>query len=226
MDLDDILTVASRSLEAGQLKSLLLILLIAGPLYFLFNVSRLLESFDSFRKRSQSIFRDYFDKDVPKDSVTEKVILDAREARYFKSIVGICAEAKLCHALIDLLAELSPEISWKTLKRSMRYLFAREGHITVRITRVTLFAYALYVPLYLLVSYILLILIQQFFLQPMEFMQQPNKLFYSLAYSLLFWALLSEIWTIHSAMHLWEKMHEGKTKYGLVKEVINNGVIS
>jgi hypothetical protein len=220
MSWEEIIRIVSKYLEAGQLKSLLLILLIAVPVYILFNVSRVVDSFDSFRKRNQAIIKDYFDKEVPKDAVTEKVILDARETRYFKSIVGIYAEEKFRHALIKFHDDLSPDVSWRSIRKAMRYLRLRDREIKVEFTLSALIAYSLYVPLYLLVSYILLILIQQFFLQPVEFIGQPNKIFYSVAYGLIFWVLLREIWTIHSAVRIWEKLNRGKTKIRLVKQVI------
>lgn len=226
MNWEEIIKIVGKYLEAGQVKSLILILLIAVPVYILFNVSRVIDSFDSLRRRNQAIIKDYFDKEVLKDPLTEKVILDAREAKYFKSIVGIYAEERLRHALIKLHADLSPGVSWRSIRRSIRYLRLHDGQIKVQFSLATLLAYVLYLPLYFLVSYILLILIQQFFLQPVEFIGQPNKIFYSVAYTFIFWVLLREIWTIHSAVGIWQKLNSGKTKFWLLGQVIKNRVVS
>jgi hypothetical protein len=217
MGWDDVLKFAEKFSEPGQLKLLIVLLSIAVPLYVLFNLSGVLESLYSFRKRKQSVIKDYFDRDLSRDDQTEKAILDAREARYFKYIFGIYAEEKFRHALIRLHNNLSPTVDWRIIRRAMRYLHERDGEVEVFIDLLAIIVYLLYVPLYFLVSYILLILIQQFFLQPLIFIQQPNKVAYSLVYSLLFWILLSEIWKINSAAKIWTKLNNGKNKLDLVR---------
>jgi hypothetical protein len=220
MGLEEIIKFVSKYLEAGELKSLMLILLIAVPVYIMFNLSRVFDSFDSFRKRKQAIIRDYFEKDFPKDPNTEKVILDVREARYFKSIVGIYAEERFRYALIKLHTDLSPSVDWSSIRKALRYLRARDGQIEVRFTLSAFIAYLFYIPLYFLVSAILLILIDQFIFQPIVFIQQLNKIAYVFVYSLLFVVLLREIWVINSAVRIWKKLNSGKTKFGLMKELL------
>jgi hypothetical protein len=214
---EEVLKFAGKFSDPGQLKSLLLLLSIAVPLYLLFNLSGVLESVYSFRKRKQSVIKDYFDKDMPRDTQTEKAILDAREARYFKYVLGIYAEEKFRHALIRLHDKLSPSVDWRNIRRAMRYLSVRDGEAEVFIDLVAIISYLLYLLCYFLVSYILLILGQQFVSQPLTFVQQPNKIAYSLVYSLLFWVLLSEIWKINSAAKIWSKLNDGKSKSDLVR---------
>ncbi len=222
MNIQDLIALVQKYLEPGQLKTLMVILAIAVPLYILINLSGFLDSFYSFRKRKQAVIKDYLDKDIPRDAHTEKAILDAREARYFKYIIGIYAEEQFRHALIQLHAKLSPAVDWRKIRKALRYLRNRDGQIQVSLGLSALIAYTLYFPLYFLVSYIILILVHQFFLEPLLFLQTANKIAYSLAYSVLFWVLLQEIWTINSAVYIWKKLNSGKTRLDLVKIIVKS----
>lgn len=227
MGLEEIIKIVSKYLEAGQLKPLMLIFLITVPIYMMFNLPRVFDSFDSFRKRKQAIIRDYFDKDFPKDPNTEKVILDVREARYFKSIVGIYAEEQFRHALIKLHAELSPAVDWPQIKRAVPYLRARDGKIEVQLTINVFFAfYLVYIPYYLIISGLVLTLFVLFTFQPFVFTQELLKTAYAGICAFLLWVVLGEIWAINSAVRIWEKLNSGKTRFGLMKELLKARLVS
>ena len=171
--------------------------------FIAFNLIRIVDSVERFRRRKQKIIDEYFNKDVAKDERTEAAMVDLRDTLYFESISGIYAEKKLRHTLMTFHANMPASLDWRPLKRALKYLKEENGQMTVAISLWEMFLYIVAVVGYFLMSFIFLFLLLALIIRPLDFVMQPKIIFLFASSLVIIALLLNEIWSTNSAIRIW-----------------------
>ena len=113
--------------------------LVVGWIVWLILNKNLLHLFDFFErgeKKKLTGIDEYVSKPDIADSDILKVVLESRNAYYFKVATGINTEKRLRDALIKLHASSSSEMTWTRIRRAHPYIKLGSGdNITIEISR-------------------------------------------------------------------------------------------